>query len=529
MIDLPGQVPIYLIVDALDECTNITGTPSAREKVLNFIQDLLQSNHPNLFVCLTSRPEQDISATLNPMTSPSNRVSLHEEDGQMRDIDNYVRSFVRTDAAMRRWRAEDKEHVINVLSERAGGMFRWVFCQLDTLRRCMPSSIRKALNELPITLDDTYERMLQGIPKEKFEHASRLFQCIVAAVRPLRVEELAEIFTIDFGPDYVPNLVAGWRPENPEEAVLSTCSTFITIIDDRGSKIVQFSHFSVKEFLTSDRLQASDVGNICQYHVPLELAHAILAQACVTVLLKLAKEEDIERVREPPLASYATENWVRHTKFEDVASRIQDTLAHLFDPKKLHFRPQILLRGAKVFYDVRPFLFPDASDKVTPLYLAALCGFSWLANHLIITHALDVNAKCGFHDTVLHGVSRTGEVESARILLDHGADTSVKCGNDFTPLHIAAANGHLKVVQLLLENEVYLEAQAGFKETPLYMASAMGHSEIVRTLLDHGADMTIRNAFDLTPYQIATRHRYHIVAQLLLEAAAEREQEEWRR
>ena len=94
----------------------------------------------------------------------------------------------------------------------------------------MPSSIRRALNELPITLDDTYERMLQGIPKEKFEHASRLFQCMVAAIRPLRVEELAELFAIEF--NNVPNLVAGWRPENPKEAVLSTCSTFITIIDD---------------------------------------------------------------------------------------------------------------------------------------------------------------------------------------------------------------------------------------------------------------------------------------------------------
>ena len=122
MIDLPGQVPIYLIVDALDECPNTTGTPSAREKALSFVRDLLQSDHSNLFVCITSRPEQDISATLDPLTSPSNRVSLHEEGGQMHDIDNYVRSFVQTDASMRRWRAEDKELVINVLSERAAGM-----------------------------------------------------------------------------------------------------------------------------------------------------------------------------------------------------------------------------------------------------------------------------------------------------------------------------------------------------------------------------------------------------------------------
>jgi len=122
MIDHPRQVPIYLVFDALDECPNTTGTPSALEKVLNFIQDLLRSNHPNLFVCITSRPEQDISATLNPLTSPSSRVSLHEEGGQRQDIESYVRFFVQTDASMRRWRAEDKEHVINVLSERAAGM-----------------------------------------------------------------------------------------------------------------------------------------------------------------------------------------------------------------------------------------------------------------------------------------------------------------------------------------------------------------------------------------------------------------------
>ena len=122
MIDLPGQVPIYLIIDALDECPNTTGTPSTREQVLNFVQNLLQSEHSNLFICITSRPEQDITSTLDPLTSPSNRVSLHEEGGQREDIDSYVRSFVQTDSLMRRWRAEDKELVISVLSERAAGM-----------------------------------------------------------------------------------------------------------------------------------------------------------------------------------------------------------------------------------------------------------------------------------------------------------------------------------------------------------------------------------------------------------------------
>jgi hypothetical protein len=122
MLDSLGQVPVYIIVDALDECPDNIGTPSARAKVLDFIEKLIQANHPNLFICLTSRPEQDISDVFNPLTSESRRVSLHDESGQQEDINNYLRHFVRTDKAMRRWREEDKQLVINTLSEKAGGM-----------------------------------------------------------------------------------------------------------------------------------------------------------------------------------------------------------------------------------------------------------------------------------------------------------------------------------------------------------------------------------------------------------------------
>jgi hypothetical protein len=130
----------------------------------------------------------------------------------------------------------------------ASDRFRWVYCQLDTLRRCMPPSLRKALYELPTSMDNTYERALERIPKEKRQYAHRLFQCLVAAIRPLRVQELAEIFAIEFDSEAGPHLSEGWRPENPEEAVLSACSTLITIVDDwdstyRYSRIVQFSQF----------------------------------------------------------------------------------------------------------------------------------------------------------------------------------------------------------------------------------------------------------------------------------------------
>jgi hypothetical protein len=121
MLELPGQLPIFIIMDALDECPS-TGLPSARDEVLELVEDLVESNYSNLFICITSRPESDIQAVLDPLTSTSYRVSLHEESGQREDINSYVESFVRKDRAMRKWREEDKVFVISSLSERGGGM-----------------------------------------------------------------------------------------------------------------------------------------------------------------------------------------------------------------------------------------------------------------------------------------------------------------------------------------------------------------------------------------------------------------------
>ena len=389
----------------------------------------------------------------------------------------------------------------------------------------MPSSVRKALDGLPMSLDETYERMLQEIPKEKSEHAIRLFQCMVAAVRPLRVEELAELFAIKFGADSSLNLDADWRPENPEEEVLSTCSTFITTIDDQDSKIVQFSHSSVEECLTSDRLQLSNVENIRQYYISLEPAHAILARVCMTVLLQVVKKQNESDFGALPLGSYATEHWVRHARFRNVASRIEDSLAHLFDPGMPYFKPQILLRCMKGMGDVYPvqpmFLF-DEPDRVTPLFLAAFCGFSGLVKRLIMTHAPDVNTECWDGLSPLHGATDNGQVGSARVLLENGAHVNAKGSNGCTPLHHASYYGHLELAQLLLERGANLHARTIKKDTPLCFASRQGYLEIVRLLLDHGADVNVRGADSLTPYQISTdsKNGHRDIAQLLLERGA---------
>ena len=122
MLTLPDQHPTYLIIDALDECPSTSGIPSFRETVLELLEDLVNLSLTNLRICVTSRPEIDIRNVLEPLTS--RRVSLHDQTGQRKDISDYVRSVVysRSEQIMRRWKMEDKELVIETLSERADGM-----------------------------------------------------------------------------------------------------------------------------------------------------------------------------------------------------------------------------------------------------------------------------------------------------------------------------------------------------------------------------------------------------------------------
>ncbi len=120
IVKLPGQAPVYLIIDALDECPNTSAIPSPREKVLKLVRELFDLQLPNLRICVTSRPETDIKAVLEPLAFHS--VSLHDESGQMEDIENYIKSVIKTDPRNRRWKPEDKQLVIDVLIKNADGM-----------------------------------------------------------------------------------------------------------------------------------------------------------------------------------------------------------------------------------------------------------------------------------------------------------------------------------------------------------------------------------------------------------------------
>jgi hypothetical protein len=120
LLKLPGHAPVYLIVDALDECPNTSSIPSPRDEVLNLIEELIKSEIPNLRVCVTSRPETDIKDFLEPLVLLT--VSLHDESGQKRDIEEYIKSIIITNPKNKRWKAADKQLAIDVLTRKAEGM-----------------------------------------------------------------------------------------------------------------------------------------------------------------------------------------------------------------------------------------------------------------------------------------------------------------------------------------------------------------------------------------------------------------------
>ena len=267
-----------------------------------------------------------------------------------------------------------------------------------------------------MSLDETYARLLEDIKGKNQEHARRLLLCIAASVRPLHVDELAEILTFDFDVTHegIPKFDPDRRPKDKEEAILTICSSLISIVDDRGSRIVRFSDRSVEEFLTSNRL-ASPTGQLSSYHILPGPAHTILAQVCLGLLIHSDDCDDKKSTRGSPLADYAARNWIAHAQFEDVASRVEYGMISLFDPNMPHFMAWLGL------YDIDTGSGGKLPSEIPrPMYYAALCGFHGLVQHIIDEYPQDVNAFGGSYGFPLIAALCRNHFRVAELLLKHG-------------------------------------------------------------------------------------------------------------
>src|SRR6266403_489536 len=309
--------------------------------------------------------------------------------------------------------------------------FRWALCQLECLRHCFPSSVRHTLDDLPEYLDETYERVLRAIKKQNRGHARRLLQCLVVAIRPLRIDELAEILAVDFDDaEGIPKLKPEWRWEDHEQALLTSCSSLIAIVDRGYSRVVQFSHFSVKEYLTSTWLATDNSsGDISCYHIDLKPAHTILAQGCMSILLQSVdrvEENDVEK--SSPLVEYAARHWITHAQFEGVSRFLRKAIEYLFDLDKPYFAAWLQLYdidNRPVSTSLRLSTKSYRKSDASPLYYAALCGFEDLVEHLVIKYPQQVSTSSGWYATPLVAALAGGHSQTAKLLHHNGAHVNV--------------------------------------------------------------------------------------------------------
>jgi hypothetical protein len=293
---------------------------------------------------------------------------------------------------------------------------------------------------MPKTLDDTYERALLAIDEDMREDAQRLFQCVAVSMRPLRVEELADVLAFQFDEGTLPKFNPDWRLSDAEEAVLSVCSNLISVNDIGGSQVVQFSHFSVKEFLTSDRL-ATSREDLSGYHVVPHSAHTTLAQASLSVLLQLDDYIDEDSIRNFPLSGYAAEHWVDHGQFDNVSSSIQVAMEQLFNPEKPHFSAWVWIYDMDDPWRGSMRTRHPELPQAVPLYYAVLCGFRGLIEHLIATYPRDIDAKGGYYGSPLLAASIKEDIVTSSSLLRRGADVNAlgRLGErGMSPLHRAS-------------------------------------------------------------------------------------------
>ena len=431
-----------------------------------------------------------------------------------------------------------------------------MFCQLETLRHCLPSSVRCTLNELPESLDETYERVLKEIKRPNRDHAHRLFQCLVAATRPLEVKELAEVLAVDFDDaEGIPKLKPDWRWEDEEQAILTSCSSLITTVKIMNLRAVQFAHFSVKEYLTSERLSTSN-GDVSRYHIDLEAAHTTLAQACMSILLQPGRVKG-KGAKMSPLVKYAARHWATHAQVERVSTFLQKPMEYLFDMDKPYFTAWLQL------YDIDTYPSRESSplslfavikkSDATPLYYAALCGFEGLVERLVVKHPQHVDMKGGYYVTLLFAAMARRHYRIVELLRREGAHKDVRGTNGLTPLHSAAWYGDIEMVQVSLDHKVDVNAsnlESGTSsygsrflstlltihrlwsgvirsylgtpvnsrtndgQTPLHQA---GTVEVVRLLLEHGANVNAVDNEGRAPLHSAGQRGKVGVVRMLLE------------
>ena len=396
-------------------------------------------------------------------------------------------------------------------------------CQLDSLRKCLKlDALRKALNTLPKTLDDTYERILFNLDQEYKEDALKLFQWLCFSERPMRLDKMVEVLAIDSNSD------SRFSPEqrlpDPYD-ILTICSTLVSVTagteretstETAKTQILRLAHFSVKEYLISDRLKNASMH--CYHITPLS-ANVSIAKACLTYLLYFENPiiSRTEFDHEFPFGIYAARFWSRHYRSitNDANREAIDFLAfNLVESEKSCF-----INWLSINY---PWGLSDQGETqkiLSPLYCMSLLGISGVCK-MLLNKGVDVNEEGGLWGNALSAASLKGHEEIVRLLLEKGANVNAKGGYHGNALSAASFNGNVRVVQFLLEKGANVNAEGGIYGSALSAASYSDHKAVVELLLEKGSNVNAEGGDFGNALSAASQRGHEKIVRLLLEKGA---------
>ncbi|KAF7363214.1 HET-domain-containing protein [Mycena venus] len=496
--------PVYIVLDALDEC-------SERDRLLTTIITILDADLPNLHLLLTSRPEVPRTST----NLPKHAVLLSLQDFTRQDIKSYL-TMQLSDLEFG-WSVERQGDIKNRLLDRGSGMFRLVSLQLDELRHCDGSEhqINEALATMPSSLDKIYDHIIKNIKNPAMVSAVlRAMNWLIFSKDPLTVKKIIDALAFDF--EQEPLRFSKVRRMQPKP-FLQACAGLVTVSQKRWNNgQIKLAHASVKEYFLSQKAPREAFGD--HQHISEQTAHHLLARTCISYLCSIdhVLEEDTYR-QQYPLTDYALSYWSFHLKLCDEirlaqyggppvrrkphtldlfslvrSSRAQSSVV----PKTGDLNrktPRLVDVVLELFQaDSKPYLNlchlePEHHWTVwnkefilPPLHRAIFLGVGPLVCRLL-EHSAEVNTK---DDTALAAAIKSGHIEIARLLLEHGAAVNAQGGS--RPLQAASSKGDVEIARLLLEHGAKVNAKGGHYGTALQAAASNGHIEMARLLLEHG-------------------------------------------
>ena len=390
--------------------------------------------------------------------------------------------------------------------------FRWAACQLDILEHCLDyEELQRTLHSLPQTLDETYSRILANIPEGRRERAIRLLQFLVYSERPLTIQEAVDAIAIrlipcgQFDPKY--------RLPCPKE-ITRFCSSLVSLItreSDTGTLMeLELAHFSVKEYLTSEKLPEPFQCSFSQAYARGNITRSSLAY------LSCLKEEDLiaNIAAQFPLAQYSARYWMDHARSSETLDDVGESIMRFFENDIAY------TIWCRLFNPDLPWTDRPDTYTACPLYSASRKGLDVTVQKLLDRGA-DANARGGYFGSALQAASSGGHVKVVQKLLDRGADVNAQGGDYGNALQAASSEGHEKVAQLLLDRGADINAQVGgLYGDALRAASSEGHERIVQLLLDRGADVNTQGGYGDALHAASLGGRERIV-QLLLDRGAD--------